>query len=330
VSGSAVLGWGGYLPPQVVTNDDLAAALGRSGAELTATTGVVRRHQVAEGLGPSDVGREASSRALAAAGLEAGDVDLIVFATMSPDLAFPGSGCFLQDKLGCRTIGALDVRAQCAGFLFALATGDQFVRARAAERVLVVGAEVHSTAMEYAPRAAGVTPYFGDGAGAVVLGAGREPGVLATVLHSDPTGLERFWCEFPASRHHPARMELEHLHAGGHYYRLDAEALHAAAEPALVAVAGEALERAGVAADQLALAVMHYLDPRVARRAGAALGVAPERVLATAEQAGHVAAAGIPLALAGAIDAGRVGPGDVVCCAAFGAGLSWAGAVLRL
>src|SRR5207247_30517 len=166
------------------------------------------------------------------------DVDLIVFATMTPDVAFPGSGCYLQNKLGCRTVGALDVRAQCAGFLFALATADRFVRAGAAGRVLVACAEVHSTALDYTPRAAAVTPYFGDGAGVLVLGAAREP--------------------------------------------------------------AEAARR-----------------PR-------------ERVVATAEAAGHIAAAGIPIALADAVAAGRVGKGDLVCGVAFGAGMSWGGGLLRL
>src|SRR5207245_4822382 len=163
----------------------------------------------------------------------------IVFPTSTPAIASPGSACSLQEKLGCRTVGALDVRAQCAGALFALATADRFVRAGAAERVLVACAEVHSTALEYAPRAAAVTPYFGDGAGALVLGAAREPGVLAAVLHSDPDRLERFWCEFPASRHYPARMDREAYRAGRHYYQLDAAAVRPPAREALVPVPRE-------------------------------------------------------------------------------------------
>src|SRR5262245_45223770 len=196
-------------------------------------------------MGPSGLGCEASRAALAPAGLEPADIDLIVFATMTPDIAFPGSGCFLQHKLGCRTVGALDVRAQCAGFVFALATADRFIRSGKAGRVLVVGAEVHTTALEYAPRAAHVTPYFGDGAGAVVLGASDHAGVLATVLGSDADGLERFWCEFPASRHTPARMDLEHFRAGDHYYRFDAERVHPQAERALAGVTRDALVHAG-------------------------------------------------------------------------------------
>ena len=327
---SAVLGCGRYLPARRVTSDELARDLGEPAAAIIARTGVTVRHYADDGLGPSDLARDAAEVALADAGLGSDDVDLIVFVTMTPDIPFPGSGCFLQDKLGCRTVGALDVRAQCAGFLFALTTADRFVRAGAATRVLVAAAEVHSTALDFSPRGAAVTPYFGDGAGVLVLGAADEPGVLATVLHSDPTDLERFWCEFPASRNHPARMTRAAFEEGRHYYRFDADAVHPQAEPALADVAGEALARAGVRPDEVALFLMHYIDARVARRAAERAGFPAERVVATAEAAGHVAAAGIPIALAEARTSGRVAAGDLVCCAAFGAGMSWAGAVVRV
>jgi 3-oxoacyl-[acyl-carrier-protein] synthase-3 len=175
-----------------------------------------------------------------------------------------------------------------------------------------------------------VTAAFGDGAGAVVLGEAARPGVLATVLHSDPTDLERFWCEFPASRHFPARMEMKHFEAGLHYYRLAAERVHPQAERALVDVVGEALAKADVAPDAVARFLIHYVDPRVARRAGERLGLRDDRVVATAESAGHIAAGGLPIALSGMREDGSVGRGDVVCCAAFGAGMSWGASVLRL
>jgi 3-oxoacyl-[acyl-carrier-protein] synthase III len=330
VTASAVIGCGAALPPRTVTNDELAALLDVSPAAIAERTGITRRHWVAPGLGPSDLGRDAAVATLANAALTPDDVDLIVFATMTPDIAFPGSGCFLQDKLGCRTVGALDVRAQDAGFLFALATGDRFVRAGAAERVLVVGAEVHSTALDRTPRGAAVTPRFGDGAGAVVLGPRAAAGVLATVLHTDPTDYERFWCEFPSSRHFPARMEMAQYERGLHYYVLDAPALDRQAEPALTRTIGEVLGQAGLGTGAVDLCIAHYLDPRVARRAAVAAGIPDERVVVPGETIGHLACGGIPIALADALAGGRVGPGAVVCCVAFGAGISWAGAVLRL
>jgi len=325
-----VLGWGGVVPPRVVSNEELAPALGTTASAIAADTGITRRHFVEPGIAPSDLARDASLIALGAAGLGADDVDLIIFATMTPDIAFPGSGCFLQDKLECRTVGSLDVRAQCAGFLFALVTADHYVRSGKAGRVLVAGGEVYSTALEMAPRAAAVTPIFGDGAGVAIVGAGERAGILGAALHSDPTDLERFWCEFPASRHTPARMDMEHFHAGDHFYRLDAERVHAQATRALAGAMREALDRARVSLERIALHVVHYFDPRVARKAIAAEGVAEDRILATAEKAGHLGAAGIPIAVADALAAGRVQRGDLVCCSAFGAGMSWGATVLEL
>ena len=327
---SAVLGWGRELPARVVTTTELAGTLGVPAAELETRSGVARRHYAAEGEGPSHLARAASLRALESVGLGPADVDLIIFATMTPDIGFPGSGCFLQHHLGCGTVGALDVRAQCAGVLYALATADRFIRAGKATRVLVAAAEVHSSALDFSARGQRTTPYFGDGAAAAVVGAATTPGVLAVVLHADPQGFERFWCEFPASRHLPARMDMEAFDAGRHFYQLEAEQVHAQAERALGAVIGEALERAGVASDRVALYLLHYFDHRVARRAASAAGLPQDRVVATAEAAGHIGAASLPLALADAVAGGRVGPGDLVCAAAFGAGMSWGAAVLRL
>jgi 3-oxoacyl-[acyl-carrier-protein] synthase-3 len=313
-----------------VTNEALAADLGIDPAAIAGATGVTVRHVVTPGLGPSDLGCEASRVALERAGLQATDVDLIVFTTMTPDLAFPGSGCFLQDKLGCDTVGAVDVRGQCAGFLFGVATASRFIEAGASERALVVGAEVHSTALDRNPRAATVTPRFGDGAGAVVLGRRDAGGILATVLHTDPTHFERFWCEYPSSRHYPARMEIEHYERGQHFYVLDAPALDREAEPTLASTIAEVAGRAGIGVGDVDLWIVHYLDPRVARRAAAAAGVSDARVVAPAETIGHVAGAGIPWALGDAMDSGRIGPGAVVGCVAFGAGISWGGMMVRL
>ena len=327
---SVVLGVGAHRPARLVTNDELSAALGSTPARILEATGVEIRHRAEPGHGPSDLATLAARVALERAGAQPGDVDLIVFATVTPDMAFPGAGCFLQDKLGCAPVGALDVRAQCAGFVYALATADRFVRSGKARRALVCAGEVHSSGLDYTPRGAAVTPWFGDGAGVVLLGDGAEPGVLATVLHNDPTEYRRFWCEFPSSRHHPARMQRAQYEAGLHYYVLDPEAMAGQAEDTLVATLDEVLAAAGVAGDDVALHLVHYLDHRVARRAAERAGLPDDRVVATAAAAGHVSTAGIPIALAEAIEAGRVGQGDLVACVAFGAGMASGGAVMRL
>jgi 3-oxoacyl-[acyl-carrier-protein] synthase-3 len=327
---TVVLACGAAVPARTVTNEELAPMLDVAPAAIAERTGVTRRHWVAAGAGPSDLGRDAGADALERAGLGPDAIDLIVFATMTPDIAFPGSGCFLQHKLGCREVGALDIRAQCAGFIFGLATADRFVQAGAASCVLVVGAEVHSTALDRTPRGAEVTPRFGDGAGAMLVGRGDQGGILATVLHTDPTDYERFWCEYPSSRHFPARMEMEHFERGLHYYVIDAPALDRQAEPTLGAIAAETLAKAGLGVDAIDLCIAHYLDPRVARRAARAAGFSEDRIVVPGETLGHVAAGGIPSALAEATRSGRLGKGARVCCIAFGAGISWAGAVIQL
>ncbi len=326
MSASAVLAIGHHLPPRLVTNDELAGPLGVSARSLTDATGIARRFYAASGQGPSELAVLAAQ----AAGIAPREVEFIVFATMSPDVCFPGPGCYLQDKLGCDTVGALDIRAQCAGFLFALATADVFVRAGTYQRVLVAAGEVHSAALDYSPRAAQVTPYFGDGAGVLLLGAAESPGLLATVLHSDPTGLERFWCEFPASRQYPVRVNMKNFEMGAHYPVLDAAAVHAEAEERLVAVGAEVLGRAAVSPDQIALFVVHYFAPAPARRAAERARFPRDRVVIPAESVGHVAAAGIPIALAQAQASKRIRTGDLVCCLAYGAGMCWGGTVLRV
>jgi 3-oxoacyl-[acyl-carrier-protein] synthase-3 len=330
VTGVVALGWGSELPATTITNEDLAQTLGGDAAALEAATGVRVRRRAAPGTGPSDLATAAARRALAAAGMTPEDVDLIIFATMTPDVAFPGAGCFLQDKLACRTVGALDIRAQCSGFLAALATADAFVRADRARRVLVCCGEVHSSALDYTPRAASVTPRFGDGAAAVLLGPGEPSAVRSCILHNDPAGLERFWCEYPASRHLPTRLNRAQFDAGRHYPVCDAPGLAAQARDAMAAVTGEALAAAGIAVDAVSLFLLHYVDPRVAREAGLRAGLPVERTLATAEAAGHVSAAGLPIAIAQRLSDGRLRRGDLVCCAAFGAGIAWGGAVLRV
>lgn len=328
--GIVALGWGIELPTRVVTNEELAGSLGSDAASLERATGIRTRHRAEVGQGPSDLATAAATRALGQAGVGPDAVDLIVFSTMTPDIAFPGSGCFLQDKLGCGTVGALDIRAQCNGFLTALATAEAFTRSGRVARVLVCTGEVHSSALEYAPRAAGITPRFGDGAAVVLVGPG-EPGLVRScVLHNDATGFERFWCEFPASRHFPARMTRESFVAGRHYYVYDAPALADQARSAMVEVTGEALAAARVAVDEVALFLVHYVDPRVAREAAALAKLPADRTIATAEAHGHMAAPGIPIAIAEAHAAGRVRRGDLVCCTAFGAGIAWGAGVLRV
>jgi 3-oxoacyl-[acyl-carrier-protein] synthase-3 len=330
VPATAILGIGHRLPARLVTNEDLARRLGVTPARLDPSTGITRRYYVEPGTAPSDLAAAAARPALDRAGLTAEDLDLLVFATMTPDVAFPGSGCFLQEKIGARPVGALDIRAQCLGFLFGLLVADRLLRTGAYRHVLLAAAEVHSTSLDFSPAGAGVSPFFGDGGAAVVLGQRETGGLRAVVVHTDATDYEQFWCEHPASRQHPVRMTLDDLREGRHYPRLRLAELDARAASLLRSAIGEVLETAGVRDREVARYLLHYVHPRAALETAARMGIGAERVRAVGQRAGHIAAAGLPLALSEGMEAGEIRPGDLVCLAAVGAGINWGAALLEV
>jgi 3-oxoacyl-[acyl-carrier-protein] synthase-3 len=255
-------------------------------------------------------------------------VELVIFATMTPDVTFPGPGCYLQHKLACRTIGALDIRAQCCGFLFALEVAEQFLRAGAYRRILLAAAEVHSSGLDFSAAGAGVTPLFGDGSAAVVVGLEGD-GLLGSVIHTDASEFERFWCELPSSRRQATRFVTADLPLGRHYPRLEAEAVRRDGLAHLRSVIDEALARTGIRAQQVSRFFLQHVFRDTALAAGDALGVLDRTTVGGMEE-GHVAAASLPIALCRARLAGEVGSGDIVCLATAGAGMNRAAAVLRL
>lgn len=309
---TGVLGVGHYLPP------------------LRERVGVQRPIEEPP-PGTSELGARASRAALAAASLTPADVEFIVFATVNPDVTFPGSACYLQHKLECRTVGSLDVRAQCAGFICALMIADQFIRNGQYERVLAVGAEMHSVWVDYSPAGADLARLFGDGAGAVVLGrASGDAGVLSAVLHNDGRLHDRFWCEYPASRQFPTRITKENLAAGVHYPKMDREAVRTFGLEQLPAVVREAAGKAGVGVDKIDAFILSHVLPEVASESASTLGLSRDRVLIPSEKHGHLSGAALPLALSEAMASGGIAPGATVCLAAAGAGFAWGAAVVRI
>ena len=309
---STIIGLGHHLPPEVET-------LG------------VRRPIAVEPVGPSTLAVPAANQALAQAGVTREMVDFIVFATMTPDVTFPGAGCFFQDQLGCGTVGALDIRAQCAGFIFGLVIADQFVRAGVYERILVIGAEVHSSGLDYSERGAAVSALYGDGAGVAVVGKGDDHrGLRGAAIHTDGRQYERFWCEYPASRQHPVRMTAENFHEGRHFITMDSDAVRRFGEEALPTVIDEALRAAAVRREQIDRFIIGHIFVDVADGVGERLGVTPSRINIPAARHGHLTAAALPTALSEEVAAGTLGPGSTVCLAAAGAGFTWGAAVLTL
>jgi 3-oxoacyl-[acyl-carrier-protein] synthase-3 len=330
---STILGVGHYTPSRVVTNDDLAKLMTTSDEWIVQRTGIRERRFIEHsGIGASDLAVPASKMALEQAGLEAKDIDAIVFATLSPDFNFPGSGCFLGHKLGLPGVPALDVRNQCSGFLYGLSIADAWVRAGVYRHILLVGAEVHSTGLDLTDRGRDVAVLFGDGAGAAVIGAATEPeqGLKSLILHADGSGAKDLWTEIPASAYAPTRVTKEQLDEGRQFPQMVGKQVFRWATEKMPEVARDAMAKAGVTADQIDLFVPHQANLRINQMVGAKLGIPEAKTVANIEKYGNTTAATIPLGLSEAWREGRCKRGSNVLMAAFGSGYTWAGAVITL
>jgi 3-oxoacyl-[acyl-carrier-protein] synthase III len=292
--------------------------------------GPVRRPIFSERGGPSDLALEPARQALADAGLEAEAVEFLIFATMTPDVTFPGSACYFQNKFGLGTIGALDVRGQCAGFLVGLSIADSYLRAGIYRNVMLATGEVHSSGLDYSERGEAVARLYGDGAAVTILGERDGAGLESVVCHSDGRHHERFWVEYPSSRQHPLRITVDDLRAGKHFPSLDVAHVEAFGVEQLPAVVREAVAAAGTALERVDCCILSHVLPNVVERSAAVLGVRSDRLLDAGQTHGHLTAASLPVALSEARAAGRLDRGARVCLAACGAGYAWGAAVLTL
>ena len=329
---STILGSGHYVPTRVVTNDDLAKVMNTSDEWIQQRSGIKERRYVeGGGIGSSDLALPAARMALEQAGKTPADVDAIVFATISPDYNFPGSGVLLQHKLGLPGIPALDVRNQCSGFLYALSVGDAWVRAGVYRHVLVVGAEVHSTGLEFNDRGRDVTVLFGDGAGAVLLGPSPsdDRGILDIVLHSDGVGARDLWSEVPASALE-VRLNREMIDEGRHFARMNGKQVFRWATDKMPAVALESLARVGMTVEDVDLFIPHQANMRINQLVAMKLNLPQEKVVHNIDRYGNTTAATIPIGISESWRAGRMEPGTRVLFASFGAGYTWGAAVLRV
>jgi 3-oxoacyl-[acyl-carrier-protein] synthase-3 len=294
--------------------------------------GAVRRPIATDPVGPSDLALTPAASALAQAGVAVDEVDFLVFATMTPDVTFPGAACYFQDKLRCRTVGALDVRGQCAGFLTGLMVADGFVAAGSYRNVLLAAGEVHSAGLDYSERGEALARLYGDGAAVALLGpsSGGSAGLQSIVCRSDGRHHERFWIEYPSSRQHPLRITSDDLRAGKHFLSLDCDHVERFGVEHLPAVVREALAAAGTTADAIDCFILSHVFPRVVERSAAALGIPHAKLIDAGSAHGHLSAATLPVALSEARAAGRIDAGARVCLAACGAGYAWGAAVLTL
>ena len=320
---SRITGTGSSLPPRRLTNADLVAELAQRGIEtsdewIVERTGIRARHFADPEVGSSDLGLEAARNALEAAGVQPQDIDLIIVATSTPDMVFPSTACILQNKLGANGCPAFDVQAVCSGFVYALSVADAMIQSGAAQRALVVGAEVFSRILDWKDR--GTCVLFGDGAGAVVLEASERPGILATALHADGS-------------HNPILAVPGQINrgevVGDPFLRMDGQAVFKFAVKVLADVAREVMGAAGLGIDDVDWLIPHQANMRIIQSAAKRLKMPMEKVIINLDRYGNTSSASIPLALEEAVRDGRIQPGNIVMMVGFGAGLTWASLVLR-
>ncbi len=328
-----IVGTGFYVPDRVVGNDDLAGLMDTSDEWIRQRTGIGERRYIEPGQVPSELGEAACRRALDDAGLEPGEVDCLILATLSPEHDFPGTAFFLQRRLGAGDIPAFELRAQCSGFLYALTTANSFLRAGQYRRILVVGCEVHSTGLDLSTRGRDVAVIFGDGAGAAVLERNEDPedpaGILEARLHARGEHAERLWIEAPTSTIQ-GRVNHEMLDEARHFPRMEGRFVFKHAVTCMPDVLRETLDAASLKIDDVDLFLFHQANLRINEYVAGQLGIPEEKCLNNIERYGNCSAASIPILLSEARAAGRVGPGSLISMTAFGSGFSWGSVAARL
>lgn len=320
---SQIVGSGSYLPSRIVTNAELATKVDTSDDWIIERTGIRQRHIAADGETTSDLATFAAERALAAAGLKGSDVDLLIVATATPDNTFPATATKVQSRLGMTGGVAFDMQAVCSGFIFALATADNFIKAEQARTALVIGAETFSRILDWEDR--GTCVLFGDGAGAVVLrgswekGSNQDRGILSTHLHSDGRHYGLLYVDGGPS----SSQTVGHL-------RMEGKEVFRHAVTNLAQVVGEALRANDLSAADIDWVVPHQANRRILESTAKKLGLSMDRMVVTVDQHANTSAASIPLAFHSAVSDGRLNKGDLVVMEAMGGGFTWGSALVRL
>ncbi|WP_242103366.1 MULTISPECIES: beta-ketoacyl-ACP synthase III [unclassified Lysobacter] len=319
---SRIAGTGSYLPEKILTNDDLSKIVDTSDEWIAARTGIRQRHIAAEGETTGDLAFHASVRALEAAGVQASELDLIVLGTTTPDLIFPSTACLLQHRLGADGCAAFDVNAACSGFIYALTVADNFIRAGSAKTVLVVGSETLTRMVDWTERTTCVL--FGDGAGAVVLKADAETGILSTHLHADGGKKDLLWNPVGVS----VGFDVDEPNAGVRI-RMSGSDVFKYAVKALDSVVEETLEANGLDRHDIDWLIPHQANLRIIEATAKRLDMPMERVVVTVDKHGNTSSGSVPLALDEGVRSGKIQRGQLVLLEAFGGGFTWGSALVR-
>ena len=327
-----ITGTGREIPPQVVTNFDLEKTMNTTDEWIQQRSGIRERHYADEGVGSSELAARASLKAIAAAGIDKNDIDFIVAATLSPDHYFPGIGVQVQAKLGLdKPIGALDVRNQCSGFLYALSVADQYIRTGTYKKILLCAAEVQTHNLDYSDAGRDMAVLFGDGGAAIILEPNETDdgrGILSTHLYSDGRFVRELWMENPSSAKKPI-FSREMFDRNEFCARMDGKNVFKHASERMPEAVMAALAQNGLSVADIALLIPHQANDRISQMVAHKLRIPLEKVVRNIDRLGNTTAASIPIALDESIEAGRLRRGDLLVLTAFGSGFTWASSAIR-
>jgi 3-oxoacyl-[acyl-carrier-protein] synthase-3 len=324
-----IAGIGHYVPERVVTNFDLEKLMDTTNEWIIERTGIQERRWVEPGTGTSDLGVKAAEKAIVMAGVTANDIDLIIFATLTSDYAFPGSSALVQKKMGMRNIGALDITVACSAFVYGVSIGDQYIKTGQANNVLVIGAEIQSTGLDVSTRGRDMAVLFGDGAGAAVLQRSEDNSeILSTHLHIDGNFLKELWAEAPTSLEKP-RISHEMLDEGRQFPQMNGREVFRNAVTRFPEVIYEALEANNLSIEDVKLVIPHQANLRITQMVAKRLKIGMDQIYSNIERYGNTTGASIPIAISEALEEGKIKKDDIIILAAFGAGFSWASAAIR-
>lgn len=328
---SRITGLGHYVPEQVITNDYLASLMDTSDEWITERTGIKERRWIDPAKDTvANMAAKATRMALRRAGLKETDIEFIVFATITPDYFFPGSGVLLQRELGLEGIGALDIRNACSGFIYALSVADQYIKTGTYKTILVVGAEIQSTALDVTTRGRNTAVIFGDGAGVAILQASDKPGILSTHLHADGRYAEELYVRDPGSSRPREERQPEQILDTTHYkVVMNGNQVFKHAVTRFTEAIEEALQANNITKNDLSLLIPHQANLRISQFIQQKMQLSDNQVYNNIMRFGNTTAASIPIAMSEAWEEGKIRENDLICLAAFGSGFTWASALLR-
>ena len=326
---SHIIGLGHYVPENIITNDDLSELMDTSDKWIVDRTGIKSRRFANSNEGPSDLAIPAADMAIKNAKINKEDIDFIIFATSTPDYYVPGSSCILQEKMNFSNIGTLDIRVQCSGFIYGISIAEQYIKSEKFNHILVIGAEVQSTAMDLTNRGRDTAVIFADGAGAAIISSTPYGGrILSTHLHSEGKYAKELWVESPSSKSRPT-IDSKKIMNGSHFLKMNGNEVFKHAVKRFPEVIIEGLEYNNLKIKDLNILIPHQANLRISQFIQKKLNLSDDQIFSNIHKYGNTTAASIPIAFSEALNSNRISKGDIVALASFGSGFTWASCIIK-